>query len=396
MVSSKQMQFKLSILVSIATMAVAAMGAAVPNLEKRGDDQFLLIGFEKQVTNVNSTGLGKRDKYYTNPLINEKLLYITYLEFGSDNQKIGVDVDTGSADLWVPDSNAQPPHGGFLYGTYSPGESSSAQDTNENFQISYVDGTQVYGDYYTDSVRIGDSTLGVLKNFQFADATTTPLGYGIFGIGRDQDEATSNTYPNFLDRLKSDKLIKTAAYSVFLNDPNAQTGTIIFGGKDLDKIDGTLAPQPIVNYNNLAITLGSVTVNGETINSGENSVLDSGTTYAAFTRSLGDQIFSNYDNAQYNDQLGVWLVNSDKNVDQPVTFNFNGVSITTSLAAAYTDDVVDVNGNSYGPGFNIIAYDFNLLGDIFLSQAYVVYDYDKNTVSIAKAKFTSSSNIVAI
>lgn len=390
------MQFKFSVLFSVATYLVASVaGAAVPNLEER-DSKFLLISFEKIQGSANSLVVTKRG-IYPNDLLNERIYYITYLDIGSNKQSIGVDIDTGSSDLWVPDVNAGGPHGSWDYGSYNPGQSSTARNTGEPFQIGYVDGTQIEGTYYEDTVSLGNSVQATIKNFQFADATTTTLDYGIFGIGRDLDETTQpSVYPNFLDRLKSDGLIATKGYSIFLNEAGASQGTVIFGGKDLDKIDGPLVAQPIVNDQTLAITLGSVTVNGQTFQSGDDSVLDTGTTTAAFTRELGDNIFSNYDNARFNGDLGVWLVDSDANIDQPVTFNFNGISITTSLASAYTNDVIDKYGNSYGPGFNIIEYNFNLLGDIFLSQAYVVYNYDANTVSIAKAKFTSSSNQVPL
>lgn len=389
------MQFKLSVLYTLATVLVTASAAAVPDIEPRAP-KLLLINFEKLTANVTGLEISKRSGYYPNALHNERLFYVTYLDIGSNKQKIGVDIDTGSSDLWVPDVNAGGNHGDWLFGSYSPDDSSTAKNTGEEFAIGYVDGTGTTGYYYKDTVSLGDSDLATLKNFQFADATTSSIGWGIFGIGPDGEEATSSTYPNFLDRLKSDGVIATKGYSIFLNEPDATSGTVIFGGKDLDKIDGKLVPQKIVDPSNLAIKLDSVTVNGKTYNSGADSILDTGTSYAALTRELGDEIFSNYDNGHYDEQSGVWLVDSDKNVDQPITFNFNGISITTSFEAAYSDNIKDGYGNYYGPGFKVIPYKLNLLGDILLSQAYVVYNYDEETISIAKPKFTSSSNVVPI
>ena len=390
------MHFKFSTLFSVATYLVAAVSAAaVPELEER-DSKFLLITFEKVKDTAVNGLISKRSGIYPNDLIRERLFYLTYVDVGSNKQRIGVDIDTGSADLWFPDVNAGGDHPPLAYGGYDPDSSSTSQNTGQSFYIQYVDRTHDLGYYYLDTVSLGDSPGATLENFQFADATTTDLAYGIFGIGRDGNEATYNVYPNFLDRLKSDGLIATKAYSIFLNDEGASQGTVIFGGKDLDKIDGPLVAQQIVDDANLAIKLDSVTVNGQTFQSGDNSVLDTGTTTAAFTRELGDAIFSHYDNARYNSYLKQWLVDSDKNVDQPVTFNFNGISITISLADAYDSNITTADGTEYGPGFDIISYDFNLLGDIFLRDAYVVYDYDANTVSIAKPKYTSSSNIVAL
>ena len=106
------MQFKFSVLFSVATYLVASVaGAAVPNLEER-DSKFLLISFEKIQGSANSLVVTKRG-IYPNDLLNERIYYITYLDIGSNKQSIGVDIDTGSSDLWVPDVNAGGPHGTF-------------------------------------------------------------------------------------------------------------------------------------------------------------------------------------------------------------------------------------------------------------------------------------------
>lgn len=388
------MQFKLSVLYTLASLLLSASAASVPDLVGR-DSKVVLLDFEKVKAPVNGLSISKRSNVYPADLLNEGIFYLTYLEIGSDKQRIGVDVDTGSSNSWVPDTNGiQAFDLGWPFGSYSPRSSTSAKDLLQIYAGSYVDGSSTVGVFFEDTVRFGSS--GIINNFQFADIIYTGIPNGILGIGPQALEDLPNEYPNFVERLKSDGTIAKKAFSVYLNEPDATSGTILFGGKDLDKIDGELATQQVTDTRLFSINLDSITVNGQTYNGGE-SVLDTGTTTLALTQELGDGIISQYDGGKWNDEIQRWLISPDANIDQPVTFNFNGISITTSLKNAYNPNIFDPNtGKHYGPGFNIIRYDFNLLGDIFLTNAYVVYDYEDSTISIGKPKYTSSSNIVAL
>ena len=112
--------------------------------------------------------------------------------------------------------------------TVDPDESSTFTVVGPNdFNISYVDNTGSSGDYFTDSFTIGDASL---ENFQMGLATDGTIGIGIMGIGYNNSEANVATgngtiYPNLPDALVDSGTIKSAAYSLWLNDlrkPNLQ------------------------------------------------------------------------------------------------------------------------------------------------------------------------------
>lgn len=93
------------------------------------------------------------------------------------------------------------------------------------------------GDYMTDDFTIGGATI---KNLQMGLANTTTSGFGIIGIGYDENEAsltsiTSVPYPNLIDQMVSQGLINTKAYSLYLDDLEEATGSIVFGGVDTNK-----------------------------------------------------------------------------------------------------------------------------------------------------------------
>jgi len=89
----------------------------------------------------------------------------------------------------------------------------------------------------TDDFTIGGATI---KNLQMGLANQTTSVIGVIGIGYDMDEAsltslTSVPYPNLIDQMVSQGLINTKAYSLYLDDMEEATGSIIFGGVDTNK-----------------------------------------------------------------------------------------------------------------------------------------------------------------
>lgn len=78
-------------------------------------------------------------------------------------------IDTGSSDLWVNTPSSQICSARQDYcatgGTYDPEKSSTYKRINDDFNITYADGSGAAGDYVTDNMGIGGITL---KNFQFA------------------------------------------------------------------------------------------------------------------------------------------------------------------------------------------------------------------------------------
>lgn len=122
--------------------------------------------------------------------------------------------NTSKAFLWEGSANTI-----CLLVDYSSSRSFKdvAQDA---FNISYVDGTGSTGDYFKDTFSIGGGTI---KNFQMGLATDTSISIGIMGIGYNSSEANiqtgdGTTYPNLPNALVSGGMIKTNAYSLWLDD----------------------------------------------------------------------------------------------------------------------------------------------------------------------------------
>jgi hypothetical protein len=69
------------------------------------------------------------------------------------------------------------------------------------------------------------------------------------GVGFDTNEAPNlsqdGRYPTVLDNMKTAGIINRKAYSLYLNDLQANKGAIIFGGVDSTKYTGDLIALPL-------------------------------------------------------------------------------------------------------------------------------------------------------
>ena len=163
--------------------------------------------------------LGQRQIAQT--LDNLRSLYFANITLGTPLQKLRMHIDTGSSDLWCnsPESIlcASRYKKCAISGTYASSASSTYELVNNNFSISYQDGTGARGDYVTDTLGIGGMTIA---DFQFGVGIRSSSTEGILGIGYPINEAQvrrsgGNPYDNLPQRMAKDGLIKSNAYSEF-------------------------------------------------------------------------------------------------------------------------------------------------------------------------------------
>ena len=291
--------------------------------------------------------------------------------------------------------------------------------------MSYVDGSAAAGDYGTDTLEIGGR---ILTGLQFGLDYESTSADGILGIGYAADEAQVNaahrkSYANFPQALVSANLIKSDAYSLWLDDLEANTGSIIFGGIDTDKYTGQLQTLPIQKefdeYAELIITLSSMRiVNGDKINSLNTDlptavILDSrsGLTYLPNANAIYTAL-----DVQYSQQDAAAFANCDlANANITLDFSFTSLTISVPISELVLSigsveegrenpNPSDNSESSYisgGSDENICLFGIApsqgstpVLGDTFLRSAYVVYDLANNEISLAQTDFNSTTGHV--
>ena len=264
--------------------------------------------------------------------------------------------------------------------------------------------------------------------------STVPTG--LMGVGYDTNEApdansqsdTPTIYPNLIDQMVSQGIIPSKAYSLYLDDLEASTGSIIFGGLDSDKYQGELLQLPIVpdTYQNgskvfaeFTVALTSFGVTGQAGNTtnlttasyDQPVILDSGTTITYVPDRLAALLFQLVNAVDDTQNSGNVYIDCDYRTTSPkMTFNYGfGGSSGLEVKVPVSELVFDLTGlfsaqgyalpqlpftNACGFGIQPAGQSPNILGDTFLRSAYVVYDLTNNVVALAQTNFNSTSSSV--
>jgi hypothetical protein len=382
--------------------------------------------------------LGKRAPFTVDlgnvPFLGGGFYYVN-ASVGTPPQEVALDIDTGSSDVWMfgvnsCDSTTSTCSGGEFDETASTSLTLLSEGT---FKIQYfTQGSGVEGDYIADTFSIGQETV---KNLTMGVASlAVSVNTGIMGIGFNTNEAGyasevaqgitgATPYPNLLDVMKSQGLVGTRSYSLYLDDLDAVTGSIVFGGYDKAKFQGDLGILDIQpdaqsgQYTSFGVVLSSVGVTdstGSTVLTTSNMpnivILDSGTAFTIIPQDLLSEIVAYL--GAVDDPTYSWIIRCDLGgMAGTLDYQFAGPTgpiisvpfhqLATPLINFRTGNpITDSKGNAIcrlGLSAPSQPNEPLLFGDTFLRSAYVVYDIDDRQIGIAQTIFNvTSSNLVAI
>ncbi|GCE98899.1 hypothetical protein ZYGM_002176 [Zygosaccharomyces mellis] len=323
--------------------------------------------------------------------------------------------ETGSGP-GMAGSSPEPTMDCSQYGTFDVGDSKSFKSNKTVFYISYGDSSFASGYWGNDRVNLGNLNL---DGVSFAVANETNSSVGVLGIGLPENEATYTPdpslqgfrpyqYQNFPQVLKTRGVINRAAYSLFLNSLSAPSGDVLFGAVDRSKYTGQLYTLPLLNpepekYKNPMEF--DITVQGVGFMNGTRrstftttkipALLDSGTSLMYLPKPLANGIAQKL-GGSYDDDIGYYVVDCPpENDDSKLVFDFGGFNIKSNLSN-YLLGSPD-GGSSSQCVLGILPSDVQaILGDVFLADAYVVYDLENYEVSLAQASFDDSQEDVQV
>jgi hypothetical protein len=291
-------------------------------------------------------------------LDNLQTLYFANVSLGTPPQALRLDIDTGSSDIWANSGTSSLcSQGGnqcSQSGTYTANSSSSYTYVNSLFSIKYADNSYAQGDYATDTMQVSGTSI---PDVPFGIGYKSTSTQGILGVGYASNEASvgnnGQVYQNFPLILTKAGIISTPAYSLWLNDLDASTGSILFGGIDQAKFTGTLGTVPVIQendgtgnyvYREFIIALTGLNVAGQqVVNTQIPVLLDSGSSLSYLPTSYAQAIFTMF-NAQYSADNGVASVSCNYLTSkQNMTFSFSGLNITVPM-----NEMVLVDGVTKG------------------------------------------------
>jgi len=228
-----------------------------------------------------------------------------------------------------------------------------------------------------------------IKDLQFGLAIIQNSSLGLISIGYPENEGlvhqNKSAYPNLLDQMVSQGVVESRTYSLYLNDINNPTRTIIFGGLDLEGFCGTLYTFPLnLPKNGGPITGFVITLTGITVNSSYgcstvigppssfpvNALHDSGISLVALTQGLADALAAEINATQ--DADGFYNLPSCDSLptNGSLSFDFSGLKINVP----FSELVIQHPDGTCTLGVVPIDGSCAFLGDTFLRSAYVVFD----------------------
>ena len=386
--------------------------------------------FAKVKKSASEPGLQRRANTVSEALYNGQALYIANISIGTPPQDISVQLDTGSSDLWVPasDSNICQEPSCDAWGSFNQDKSSTFSPIRSfgDFEIAYGDGSKYEGEYFSDNLKVGDGTLKGMT-MAIAESATGLVGdgsatanNGLMGIGFDSNEArVSNEgerpYLGVVSQMKKQGLISTLSYSLWLDDVDAKTGSILFGGVDTSKFNAPLIALPMVGFeaeddfetvNEMAVEMTSLELND---NSGTSNLatkgqvvpalLDSGTTSIRLPSDLAQAVWDTA-GAVNDASIGVPIVACNLSTAKAsFVFGFGGssgpkVSVPMSQLVGDPDGSVFFADGTEGCVLSVLVEDEGrvILGDSFLRSAYVVYHLEAKTIALANSNINAGSD----
>ena len=366
----------------------------------------------------------RRRQTVSEVLDNQEALYSANVTLGTPAQSLRLHIDTGSSDLWTNAASANLCQQRGVHcarsGTYNADASSTYAYLNSDFNISYADGSGALGDYVTDTLHIGGHSLA---NFQFGVGYRSSSAQGVLGLGYPSNEVQVNrlgrqAYPNLPAAMVDAKLIQSNAYSLWLNDLDANQGQILFGGINTAKYKGDLRTVPIVRehgaYQEFIIALTGLSVNAHGSPPSTTSLasaaqlpapvlLDSGTTLSYLPDDITVELFNSievvYDSSTGSAYVPCSLATNASTLD----FTFSGATIQVAYNELVLDPGTTASGGPLTFSNGVPACLFGIaptggstpvLGDTFLRSALVVYDLANNAISLAQTDFNSTADDV--
>lgn len=274
----------------------------------------------KKAVDPAMSGLQRRAGTVTEELYNSQLLYIANILIGSPAQNLSVQLDTGSSDLWVPAYSADfcLREGCNVWGAfdYEASGTFQSQDETGSFVIAYGDNSEYRGFYFQDTLSVGsasldDANMALVVEAEGVVGAGPESNNGVMGIGFDLGESAAELfnvkpYTGIVSQLKRSGKINTRSYSLWLNDADATSGSILFGGVDTSKYTPPLLGLPIVGSNSsnydkidrLTVEFTSLSLSDQKgtnkLGSGDfvlPALLDSGTTTTMLQEDLAQAVW---------------------------------------------------------------------------------------------------------
>ncbi|CAG8741582.1 20056_t:CDS:2, partial [Dentiscutata erythropus] len=257
--------------------------------------------------------------------------WICQISLGTPLQSFLVAIDTASADLWVPCVDCNNCNHKRLY-DYS--QSSTIQYNDDDFSITYVDGSSSNGWMEVDNLQVGymsiTSQLFAII-YSISAAFQSDVIDGILGLGYDSLAVYPGTQTP-LTNMYNQGLISKRIFSVQLRPARNKTaygGIFVFGGIDSTLYKGSITYTPVTLKSFWKIGIDAVEYGGKAIatysRTKQQAIVDTATALLIMGKSVVTTLHTNM-KGKYDSISKTWQVPCNLNSNVIVSIKINGVS----------------------------------------------------------------------
>jgi hypothetical protein len=304
--------------------------------------------------------------------------YYGPITVGTPGQKFQVIFDTGSSNLWIPSTKC--PSCGS-HPRYNHDKSSTYVEDKRDFHIEYGSGP-VSGYFSQDNLEMGGL---VVENQVFAeveDVSGLGLAFlmgkfdGILGAG--WDTISIEGIPTPFQALFTQGKIKENYFAFYLSRVAGEEGALYLGEIDESKFQGELTWVPLNSKSYWQTELNSIILGDQDIQTGcPRAILDTGTSLLAGPTADVRLIAKKVGATPLNERQ--YLIDCNKKLPT-LTFTIGGKSFSLDNYRIDAGQGVCILGMM---PIDVPSGAIWILGDVFLSQYYSVYDYDNARVGLA-------------
>ncbi|KAK3340627.1 aspartic peptidase domain-containing protein [Neurospora tetraspora] len=182
--------------------------------------------------------------------------YLVQAQVGTPPQNFSLLISPTSTDTWVVDATTEYCYyANFwesddvqkcVWGSFNKSQSSTYRTANSRYADfdAFTFSGYAQGTNFTDKLVIGDLTV---DNYPMGLVNQANSWMGVLGLGYNYStgssyygDGTQGYYPTILDRMVSSGQISTPAYSIWLDNEEGTSGSLLFGAVDQSRYEGDL------------------------------------------------------------------------------------------------------------------------------------------------------------
>lgn len=314
----------------------------------------------------------------------EDAQYYGAVSVGSQKQSFNVIYDTGSSNLWIPATNCS---NCGIKPKFDTSKSTSYVADGREFKIRYGSGP-VAGFLAKDTVTLGKTPVAKQTMALVTDVSGLGAAFaighfaGILGLAWQSISVDNITtvFRNMVNQGLADPV-----FSVYLSDTPGNDGELLLGGINTNHYSGDLIYVPLSSKTYWQVALDGFTINGKTVSTVKNGVIDTGTSLLAGPTSEVKAIAKLAGATPF--LKGEYLIPCSKKKDG-VNFDIKIGGHTFTLTP--TDYIIPDQTICL---FGMIGLDIPaphgplwILGDPFIRKFYSVFDLKEGRMGFATAK----------